>query len=115
MKITSVILLLLLTTTVVCAESNIGKYSHWLGRDKVLHFVDSSVLTVWNYGIYHDCFANSKKSSLVFSVSLTSIMGFGKEFSDKKFNKTGWSWYDITYNFAGIGFGIILINNLNIP
>lgn len=100
--------------TCLSADNFSSKKSNWLGKDKVMHFSGSAFLTVWNYGLYHKCLSNKKDQSLVLSVSITSFMGLGKECTDLHWKKSGWSWYDLVYDFAGIGFGCILINNFEL-
>ena len=77
-----------------------------------MHFIASAYITYWTYGVSYDAIGESNQSSLMFSVSLTTIAGLSKEYSDKKIGTTGFSWYDMAYNGAGIIAGLILINNL---
>ena len=86
--------------------------SKWLGKDKVLHFTGSAFITYWNYGVSKDIMNNTKDESIYFTVSFTVLLGAGKEFGDKKIKKTNWNWKDISYNLAGIAFGLFLINNM---
>ena len=102
------LLLLILIISITSLQAN----SPWLGRDKAMHFLTSAYLTYWNYGWSHDVMEQSENSSLFFSISLTSFLGFGKEFSDQHIKKTGWSWQDMAYNGAGIVFGLVLVKNL---
>ncbi len=96
----------------ICLLGSLSAQNPWLGRDKVTHFAASTFLTCWNFGVSYDYGQQNRKDSLIFSVSLTTILGMGKEFSDKNILKTEWSWHDIVYNLAGIGAGLILINNM---
>jgi len=93
-------------------SSSLNASSPWLGRDKVMHFLASTYVTYWTYGVSYDAMNQSNKNSLMFAVSLTTLAGFGKEYSDKKIGTTGFNWYDMAYNGAGILTGLILINNL---
>ncbi len=86
--------------------------SKWLGEDKVLHFTGSAFLTYWNYGMNKDILGHSSKESVYFAVSFTLALGTAKEYSDKKLKKTGFNWYDLAYDTAGVIAGIVLINNL---
>lgn len=106
---------MLISSTLILADSPFYKKNDWLGKDKIMHFSGSTFLTVWNYGLFHDCFSNGKDNSMLISLSLTSFMGIGKEYSDLKFKGSEWSWHDLVYDFAGIGFGLIMINNFEIP
>jgi len=92
--------------------SETTKKSEWLGRDKVMHVTASAFVTCWNYGVSCDILGNSHRNSVYFSISLTTLFGAGKEFSDKKHKRTKWSWQDFTYDLVGISCGLILINNL---
>ncbi len=86
--------------------------SKLLGEDKVLHFTGSAFLTYWNYGMNKDILEHSHKKSIYFAASITLALGTGKEYSDKKLKKTGFSWHDLAYDTAGVIVGIVLINNL---
>ena len=101
---------LLLILIISC--TSLQASSPWLGRDKAMHFLSSTYLTYWNYGINYDIIGHSENSSLFLSISLTTFLGFSKEFSDKHLKKTAWSWQDMAYNGAGIIFGIVLVKNL---
>ncbi len=84
----------------------------WFGKDKVMHFSQSTLLTYWNYGLYHNYFSVDKKRSKIMAVSVTFSLGIGKECSDKYIKKTFFSKYDLFYDVAGTLFGLVLINNL---
>lgn len=104
---------LLLTFSLLLLFSNAHAISSkWLGKDKIMHFSESTMLTYWNYGVSKDYMHNSDVSSKVFAVSVTFSLGFGKECSDKYLKKTFFSKYDLFYDALGIVTGLILINNL---
>ena len=84
----------------------------WIGKDKVMHFSQSALLTYWNYGVYHNYFSIDKRNSKIFAASVTFSLGVSKEFSDKYIKKTFFSKEDLFYDFIGTVFGLILINNL---
>lgn len=109
------LLIILTSSLLLLADSPFYKKTDWLGKDKIMHFSGSAFLTVWNYGLFHDCFSNSKDNSVLISFSITSFMGVSKEYSDLKLKGSGWSWQDLVYDLAGIGFGLIMINNFEIP
>ena len=92
--------------------SHIHAQNPWLGKDKIAHYSIGAFLTYWSFGINKDILHNNQNNSLIISVSFTTLMGFGKEYSDKKIVKSDWSWHDIVYDFAGICTGLVLINNL---
>lgn len=85
---------------------------NWLGKDKVMHFSQSALLTYWNYGLSHDILSQKRSSAKITAVSVTISLGFGKECSDKYLKKTYFSKYDLFYDVLGTAFGLILINNL---
>ena len=84
----------------------------WTGRDKVAHFLGSAYLCYWQRGLWQDAADLKQGKSITLAVSLTGILGAGKELSDKHLGTTGWSWEDLVYDCAGIAAGLILINNL---
>ena len=86
--------------------------SPWLGKDKIMHFSESTALTYWNYGFSKDYLSLNENHSKIFAVSVTFSLGFGKEMSDKYLKKTYFSKYDLFYDTLGIVFGMVLINNL---
>lgn len=83
--------------------------SPWLGSDKPMHLIGSAYLVYWNYHLASEVFEYSHQNSLMFSVSLTSFLGTGKELSDKYIKKTRFSWHDMAYNAAGIAIGVLII------
>jgi len=92
--------------------SSLPAKSKWLGKDKVLHFTGSAILTYWNYGISKDILEQSPAKSTYFAASFTLALGTAKEYSDNKLKDTGFSWHDLAYDAAGIVVGLVLINNL---
>jgi uncharacterized protein YfiM (DUF2279 family) len=86
--------------------------SKLFGKDKIMHFTQSSLLTYWNYGFAKDYLLLKGKQSKIFAVSVSLSLGVGKEFSDKYLKKTFFSKYDLFYDVLGIGCGMVLINNL---
>lgn len=105
------ILLILIIAQLPAYETESTKLHKWTGKDKVMHFAGSAYLTYWNYNFNRDILSKSHSQSLRISVSFTTLLGFGKETSDKHLKSTGFSWYDIAYDIAGIGLGMIIINN----
>ncbi len=103
-----ILLLLIILLLFSCLQAE----NRWLGKDKVMHFTGSALLTYWNYGFSQDIMENSNEESLYLSISFTALLGAGKEYCDKRKKSTGWSWPDLTYDLAGIALGMILINNL---
>ena len=104
---------LLLIVLMIIIFSNVHAISSkWLGKDKIMHFSESAMLTYWNYGVSKDYMQNSNLNSKFFAVSVTFSLGFGKECSDKYLKKTFFNKYDLFYDTLGIVAGLILINNL---
>ncbi len=81
----------------------------WVADDKQMHFLGSAYLLYWNYHLNNQSFNYSHQQNIIMSVSLTSLIGIGKEFSDKYLKKTRFCWYDMAYNIAGITLGVIII------
>ncbi|MCD4820039.1 MAG: hypothetical protein K8S23_15250 [Candidatus Cloacimonetes bacterium] len=104
MKKIAIFLIILLSFSLLNAKQLIS-------GDKVMHFTSSAFITCWNYGFSRDILDQNHQKSLVFAVSLTGSLGFGKEVSDKHLKKTYFSWKDITFDLAGIALGMIIINN----
>ena len=105
MLITFVVIIFILSTPLLAK-------SPWLGQDKAMHFLTSAYLTYWNYGLSRDIIQRSDDSSIVFAVSLTTLLGTGKECSDKFIKRTKFSWHDMAYNTAGVLFGVYIIKNV---
>lgn len=82
------------------------------GKDKVLHFAFSAFITYASYHFNREVLSNSHPKSINLSICLTSSLGLTKEFSDKINKDTGFSWYDLSYDLAGIGLGLVMINNM---
>ena len=82
------------------------------GKDKIMHSSYSALLTYYIYNFSQDIYNNSHQKSINLSISLTGTLGLSKEFSDEYIKKTKFSWYDLGYDFAGICFGLIALNNL---
>ena len=82
---------------------------HWFGEDKIAHFFVSSLLgaaattAAQNNGV-SDCDAP------IVGVSLTLAVGTGKEFYDKYFKKTYFSWKDMIWNMLGVTAGSLAVS-----
>jgi uncharacterized protein YfiM (DUF2279 family) len=106
---------ILILITLLLVVSSIGKvyaYSSYIGKDRVAHLVISTSLSYWNYEFSREVLQQSNADSIVYSVSLTALIGTGKELSDKYGKKTKFSWQDMVYNGAGIALGVIIAKNL---
>lgn len=85
----------------------------WFALDKFFHVAASASITGLSYHYYHCQFNNPYKNSVYFSISVAGAAGIGKEFIDKKYRKTGWSWKDITADAFGIALGYILFIHID--
>ena len=110
-KIFFPIIILLFFINLSAIDFNSSQLYKWGGKDKVMHCVGSTFLTYWNYNFSRDILGQSHSESLIISISFTTVLGFAKESSDKHLKTTGFSWHDIAYDLAGIGLGMIIINN----
>ncbi len=122
----SILLIILLTVTLIIdasakditysnnkkEELKIDNADSWFGVDKFLHFAASASITGLSYHCYHCQFNNPQKNSIYFSVSIAGVCGIGKEFIDKNYRKTGWSWKDIAVDGVGIVAGYLLFIEL---
>ena len=80
-------------------------------NDKILHFLTSSYLTYWSYGVSHDILEKSNFDSKVFAVTFSLNSGLLKEISDKYLKKKKFSIKDLLFDSGGIITGLIIINN----
>ncbi|MDY6916070.1 MAG: hypothetical protein SVM86_07130 [Candidatus Cloacimonadota bacterium] len=101
--------LLFLLIIIFCniAEAN------WFGKDKVMHLTASSAFTYWSYGINKNVLQKNSDESAVWAAAFSLNIGLFKEYSDKYFKKTKWSWQDLVYDIAGVGITFVLINNVD--
>jgi uncharacterized protein YfiM (DUF2279 family) len=83
----------------------------WFSADKYLHFYFSATLTGLGYHVYADRMNGDENRGKVISVSLTALLGLGKEIYDKK-KKNLFSWKDLAWDGLGIAAGYLLFINL---
>jgi uncharacterized protein YfiM (DUF2279 family) len=83
--------------------------SEWFGKDKVAHLTYSAFITYWSYGMSKDILKKDNRNSTYLSITIPLSLGFMKEYSDKNFKKTGWSWKDLSFDILGIVAGSIII------
>lgn len=79
----------------------------YFGKDKFLHLVYSAAIYGLSYHIYHCQLRNDREGSIIFSVSLTSLVGFSKEFYDLK-KKSYFSFKDLIADGVGIIIGFFI-------
>jgi len=81
------------------------------GKDKVMHFAYSALLTYYSFNFSHDILQKSPSESRNLSICLTSSLGLTKEFYDKYIKNTKFSWYDLGYDLSGVCLGLVVLNN----
>jgi len=76
----------------------------WFSTDKVLHFSASAAITGLTYHFYVNRLNRPEDRGKVYAVSLTALVGIGKELYDK--NKKGYfSWKDLLWDGLGLAVG----------
>jgi uncharacterized protein YfiM (DUF2279 family) len=83
----------------------------WFSQDKFLHFYFSATIAGLSYHIYADQLKRDNNQGKVISVSLTALVGLGKEIYDKK-KKNHFSWKDLFWDGAGLAAGYLLFIQL---
>ena len=78
--------------------------------DKAQHFMGSLISTVLIYKICQDPFDMTKSNSKIYATGITLGLGVSKELYDHSRLKGLFSWRDLLADLAGIGVGLILIN-----
>lgn len=76
----------------------------WFSQDKLLHFSTCAALSGLTYHIYVCRLKKDEKLGKVYSVSITALIGFGKEIYDKK-KKRYFSWKDLFWDGVGLAVG----------
>lgn len=82
----------------------------WFGEDKLKHFVVGGVIGAGvtkiaeNNGV-HECTAPAV------GISVTLVVGAGKESYDKRIKGTAYSWKDMVWNLAGSTLGSLAVSN----
>jgi uncharacterized protein YfiM (DUF2279 family) len=79
----------------------------WFSQDKFLHFYFSATITGLGYHVYADQLKRDDVEGRALSVSLTALVGLGKELYDKK-KKNQFSWKDLAWDGLGIAAGFLL-------
>lgn len=78
--------------------------------DKAQHFMGSLISSVLIYKICREPLDMPKSNSKIFATGLTLGLGISKELYDRSQSKGLFSWRDLLADLAGIGVGLILIN-----
>ncbi len=76
--------------------------------DKAAHFGLSHMVTTATYGICKAMGIEDRGFNLFMAVSVASIVGLSKEFSDRKFDKN-----DLLYDGLGIGSSVLFVYTFN--
>lgn len=89
------------------ATEPIPVHDPWLSQDKFLHFSVSAAITGYSYYGAVGKLDMHRGTAKTVSVSLTALIGIGKELYDKK-KKGLFSWKDLFWDGAGITVGYML-------
>jgi len=79
----------------------------WFSQDKFLHFSACAAISGITYHFYVCRLKKDKKLGKVYSISITALIGIGKEIYDKK-KKGHFSWKDMFWNGVGLTAGYLL-------
>ncbi|HEC77809.1 MAG TPA: hypothetical protein ENI34_01530 [candidate division WOR-3 bacterium] len=82
----------------------------WFSRDKFLHFSTSSALTGITYSFWLKQLKQDENRGKIYSVSLSALLGVGKELYDKK-KKGLFSWKDLFWDGVGVAVGYLIFLN----
>jgi putative lipoprotein len=100
-KFSLIMILISLCSLAGCASVNNKRYrDSWFGPDKAKHFVVSAAIgggssTILKNNGSRDCDAAAG------GISISLVIGAGKEYHDKYISKKYWSWKDMFWNLAG--------------
>lgn len=83
----------------------------WFAQDKLLHFYFSATIAGLSYHVYTDQMKRDEDRGKIISVSLTALIGLGKELYDKK-KKNQFSWKDLAWDGLGLTAGYLLFIQL---
>ena len=78
--------------------------------DKVQHFLVSGVLTVFGTKLLQNDLNFSKSKGRNFSAGFTFSLGVLKELRDSRQKQNHFCWKDLIADMAGIGMGLVLLN-----
>jgi len=76
----------------------------WFSQDKFLHFSACASITGLTYHVYVCRLKRDEDRGEVYSISLTALVGIGKEIYDKKKNGH-FSWKDLFWDGLGLAAG----------
>ncbi|MGQ9464184.1 MAG: hypothetical protein ACUVQ4_00545 [bacterium] len=76
----------------------------WFSQDKFLHFSACASIVGLSYHTLVCRLKKTEDTGKLYAVSLTAVIGLGKEFYDKK-KKKHFSWKDLCWDGLGLAFG----------
>jgi len=79
----------------------------WISQDKFLHFSACAAISGLTYHFYVCRLKRNENRGKVYSVSLTALIGIGKEIYDKK-KKGHFSWKDLFWDGLGLATGYFI-------
>jgi len=85
---------------------NSHKKNHdpWFSQDKFMHFSLSAAIPGFTYYFYACQMNKNKNEGKIISISLTALIGIGKEIYDSK-TKGHFAWKDIAWDGLGLAVG----------
>lgn len=92
------------------SATNVQKQFRLVGSDKVQHFMASLISTVFVYKFSEVHLRMEKSHSKQVAVGFSLSVGIFKEIRDSRQPKNIFSWRDLLADVAGIGVGLVLIN-----
>ena len=84
-----------------------GKTDAWFSTDKFMHFGVSAAIPGLTYYAYVYRLEQDQTQGKIISISLTGLIGLGKEIYDKK-TKGHFSWKDLVWDALGLTAGYFI-------
>ncbi len=101
-------------SSIIKEEGQFSKKTHtkimkdtWFSQDKYLHSSTCAAISGFAYHFYVCRLEKEEKAGKFFSVSVTALIGIGKEIYDKK-KKGHFSWKDLFWDGVGLAVGYLL-------
>jgi putative lipoprotein len=100
-SITSRFFMLIIACLVItgCAGTT-SKDDNWFSEDKAYHFAASALIGAGVSSAAKDSGSSTCEAATA-GISITLVVGAGKEYYDKHKNNGNWSWKDMFWNLAG--------------
>jgi uncharacterized protein YfiM (DUF2279 family) len=80
----------------------------FIAKDKALHFICSAAIVGLSFHSTYNQLGYDKDDSRIFSISLTGLIGIGKEIMDSKKKPSSSSWRDLLADAVGIAAGVLI-------